>query len=86
MNIRQLKNYQNKIYDESTLSNELNKLVQLNYLAFDPTKTTWQLQGNSMFYGLKKYVEHITNDTTIYDFIRIGNGKRVIKKNNKLKR
>jgi len=53
----------NKIFDENSLSHELNRLVQLNYLAFDPTKTTWQLQGNSMFYGLKKYVEYIANDS-----------------------
>jgi len=54
----------NKIFDENSLSHELNRLVQLNYLAFDPTKTTWQLQGNSLFYGLKKYVEQIINDST----------------------
>jgi len=54
----------NKQFDENGLSHELNKLVQLNYLAFDPTKTIWQLQGKSMFYGLKKFVEHITYDST----------------------
>jgi len=47
----------NKIYDESALSHELNKLVQLNYLAFDPAKSTWQLQGKSMFYGLQQFIE-----------------------------
>jgi len=52
----------NKIYDNVTLSDELNRLVQLNYLAFNPTKTTYQLQGNSMFYGLKKFVENMPDD------------------------
>jgi len=50
---------QNNIYDESTLSNELNRLVQLNYLAFDPTKSTWQLQGNIMYYGLHEFIKSI---------------------------
>jgi hypothetical protein len=49
----------NKTYEENTLSNELNKLVQLNYLAFDPTKSNWQLQGKSMFYGLQKYIKSL---------------------------
>ncbi|ETR68241.1 MAG: hypothetical protein OMM_10721 [Candidatus Magnetoglobus multicellularis str. Araruama] len=48
---------QNNIYDENTLSQELNRLVQLNYLAFDPTKATWQLHGNIMFYGLQQFIE-----------------------------
>ncbi|KPA09951.1 ATP-binding protein [Candidatus Magnetomorum sp. HK-1] len=49
----------NKIYDENALSHELNRLVQLNYLTFDPTKTTWQLQGNIMFYGLQQFIKSI---------------------------
>lgn len=47
------------IYDDETLSHEINRLVQLNYLAFDPTKTSWQLQGNSMFYGLQQFIKSI---------------------------
>jgi len=50
---------QNNIYDECTLSNELNRLVQLNYLAFDPTKSTWQLQGNIMYFGLHDFIKSI---------------------------
>ncbi|ETR68337.1 MAG: ATPase [Candidatus Magnetoglobus multicellularis str. Araruama] len=50
---------QHKIYDENALSHELNRLVQMNYLAFDPTKTAWQLQGNSMFYGLQQFIKSI---------------------------
>jgi len=48
-----------KLFDEETLSHEINRLVQLNYLAFDPTKTRWQLQGNSMFYGLQQFIESV---------------------------
>ncbi|ETR65452.1 MAG: hypothetical protein OMM_14224 [Candidatus Magnetoglobus multicellularis str. Araruama] len=57
VNIRHLTN--NKLFDEESLAHELNKLVQLNYLAFDPTKTIWQLQGNSMFYGLQQFIKNI---------------------------
>ncbi|KPA09954.1 ATP-binding protein [Candidatus Magnetomorum sp. HK-1] len=52
----------NKVYDNITLSDELNRLVQLNYLAFNPTTSTYQLQGKSMFYGLKKFVESLPDD------------------------
>jgi len=55
----------NKIYDENALIHELNRLVQLNYLAFDPTKSIWQLQGNSMLYGLQQFVESIPEERTI---------------------
>jgi hypothetical protein len=47
----------NKTYDENSLTHELNRLVQLNYLAFDPTKSTWQLHGKIMFYGLQRFIE-----------------------------
>jgi len=53
---------QHKIYDSNSLSDELNRLVQLNYLAFNPTTSTYQLQGKSMFYGLKKFVESMPDD------------------------
>ncbi|KPA15140.1 hypothetical protein MHK_004654, partial [Candidatus Magnetomorum sp. HK-1] len=35
---------------------------QFNYLAFHPTTSIYQLQGNTMFYGLQKYVENIPED------------------------
>jgi len=57
VNIKHLIN--NKLFDEESLAHELNKLVQLNYLAFDPTKTAWHLQGNSMFYGLEQFIKSI---------------------------
>ena len=50
---------ENNIYDNTTLSEALNKLVQYNFLAFHPAESTYQLQGNSMFYGLKLYVESL---------------------------
>ena len=48
---------ENNIYDNTTLSEALNNLVQYNFLAFHPAESTYQLQGNTMFYGLKLYVE-----------------------------
>ena len=47
------------LYDDSTLSEALNRLVQMNYLAFNPINATYQLQGKSMFFALKKFVESI---------------------------
>ncbi|KPA17683.1 ATP-binding protein [Candidatus Magnetomorum sp. HK-1] len=53
------------IYEINELRNELNNLVRLNFLAFNPTTSTYQLQGNSMVYGLKNYVEGIPEDLLI---------------------
>jgi len=50
---------ENNIFDNTALTEELNKLVQYNFLAFQPAESTYQLQGNSMFYGLKSYVESV---------------------------
>ena len=52
----------NKIFDNNTLSEELDKLVRLNFLAFNPTTSLFQFQGKSMFYGLKKFVESMPED------------------------
>ncbi|KPA16338.1 ATPase, partial [Candidatus Magnetomorum sp. HK-1] len=52
----------NNVYNDISLSEELNRLVQHNYLAFNPTTSMYQLQGNSMFYGLRKFVESIPKD------------------------
>jgi len=51
-----------KAYDDNTLLDALSKLVQLNYLEFNPAKSDYNLQGKSMFYGLKKYIESISDD------------------------
>ena len=50
---------ENNIFDNTALTEELNKLVQYNFLAFHPEESTYQLQGNTMFYGLKSYVESL---------------------------
>jgi hypothetical protein len=44
---------ENNIFDDTVLTEELNNLVQYNFLAFHPEESTYQLQGNTMFYGLK---------------------------------
>jgi len=46
-------------YDENELANELNNLVRMNILAFNPTTCLYTIQGHSMFYGLKQYVMHV---------------------------
>ena len=51
-----------KIYENMALLEELNSLVSLNYLAFDPVDSSYQLQGKSMFYGLEKFVERFSED------------------------
>jgi hypothetical protein len=47
------------IYEENALTEELNNLVRSNYLAFNPTTCIYKVQGKSIFYGLKDYVEKI---------------------------
>jgi hypothetical protein len=43
-------------YDETGLINELSNLVRMNILAFYPTTAHYMLQGNSMYYGLRQYI------------------------------
>jgi len=43
-------------YDETSLADELDSLVRMNILAFNPTTAFYTLQGNSMYYGLQNYV------------------------------
>jgi len=45
------------VYDSETLTLELTQLVHLNILSFNPTTSVYQLQGQSMFYGMKLYFE-----------------------------
>ena len=47
--------------NEEDLTNELNELVRLNYLAYDPTSDYFKLQGNSMYYGLERYLKRISS-------------------------
>ncbi|KPA13204.1 ATP-binding protein [Candidatus Magnetomorum sp. HK-1] len=59
------RNLQNLIsenwYTIDDLSDELNNLVRMNILAFNPTTAFYTLQGRSMYYGLKKYVHRVLN-------------------------
>ena len=43
-------------YDETGLINELSNLVRMNILAFYPTTAHYMLQGYSMYYGMRKYI------------------------------
>ncbi|KPA09762.1 ATP-binding protein [Candidatus Magnetomorum sp. HK-1] len=45
-------------YEESSLTEELSHLVRLNFLTFDPTTSFYSLQGKSMFYGLKEFIQN----------------------------
>ena len=49
-------------YEETGLINELSNLVRMNILAFYPTTAHYMLQGNSMFYGLKHYINRVFSD------------------------
>jgi len=53
---------QQNILNEDSLTQELNNLVRLNYISFNPVTNFYKLQGKSMFYGLKKYVGNIPED------------------------
>ncbi|KPA08863.1 ATP-binding protein [Candidatus Magnetomorum sp. HK-1] len=44
-------------YEEDALTDELNNLVRLNYLAYNPITSSYKLQGKCMYYGLKAFVE-----------------------------
>ncbi|KPA17465.1 ATPase [Candidatus Magnetomorum sp. HK-1] len=48
-----------KFYDEYSLDDELNNLVRMNILAFNPTTAMYSLQGNIMYYGLQQFVRRI---------------------------
>ena len=63
-NINDLEDLVNKgLYEETPLSDELNNLVRHNFLAFNPTTSSYQLQGKSKFFGLKSYVENILKNS-----------------------
>ncbi|MBF0449735.1 MAG: AAA family ATPase [Candidatus Magnetomorum sp.] len=46
-----------KTYDDENLRNELTELVKQNFLSFNPTTDTYQLQGKSMFHALADYIK-----------------------------
>jgi len=47
-------------FEENTLTDELNNLVKLNILAFNPTTSLYSIQGNTMRYGLQAYIKKIS--------------------------
>ncbi|ETR72561.1 MAG: ATPase domain containing protein [Candidatus Magnetoglobus multicellularis str. Araruama] len=47
------------IYENKTLKEDLSNLVQLNFLAYNPITSFYKLQGKSMYYGLKEYIENM---------------------------
>jgi hypothetical protein len=47
------------IYDSESLTNELIELVHLNILFFNPTTSVYKLQGQSIFFGMKKFFEEL---------------------------
>jgi hypothetical protein len=48
-----------QLYKIDELNDELNDLVQMNILNFNPITASYRLQGHSMYYGLKLYVKTI---------------------------
>ena len=50
----------NNQFEENVLTDELTNLVKLNILAFNPTTSLYTIQGNTMLYGLKAYIKHIS--------------------------
>ena len=56
--IKDKKNLVSKgFYDIPSLVDELNNLVRLNILSFNPITSFYKLQGHSMLFGLKKFIE-----------------------------
>ncbi|KPA10700.1 ATP-binding protein [Candidatus Magnetomorum sp. HK-1] len=47
----------NGFFEIDDLLKELSNLVRLNFLTFNPTSSFYKLQSNSMFYGLKDFIE-----------------------------
>jgi len=45
------------LYQIDDLRNELCNLVKLNFLSFNPVTSFYKLQGQSMLYGLKEFIE-----------------------------
>jgi hypothetical protein len=49
------------IYTINDLSDELNNLVRINILSFNPTTASYALQGNVLYYGLQQYIQTVSN-------------------------
>ena len=48
-----------QLYDINDLSDELNNLVRMNTLSFNPTTSCYALQGHSLYYALQLYVQNV---------------------------
>jgi AAA+ ATPase superfamily predicted ATPase len=48
-----------KFYNIDDLSDELKTLVQMNILSFNPTTSTYELQGHVLYYALQQYVQDV---------------------------
>jgi len=57
-----------QLYSDNDLSDELNNLVRMNILAFNPTTSSYEIQGNVLFYGLKQYIQIVLNSESIEIF------------------
>lgn len=57
-----------KLYGDNDLSDELNNLVRMNILAFNPTTSSYAIQGNTLYYGLQQYIQTVMNSESIEIF------------------
>ncbi|ETR65330.1 MAG: hypothetical protein OMM_06080 [Candidatus Magnetoglobus multicellularis str. Araruama] len=57
-----------QLYSDDDLSGKLNNLVRMNILAFNPTTSAYALQGNALYYGLRQYIQRVTNSESIEVF------------------
>ncbi|ETR68034.1 MAG: ATPase [Candidatus Magnetoglobus multicellularis str. Araruama] len=57
-----------KMYGDNDLSDELNNLVRMNILAFNPTASSYAIQGNALYYGLRQYIQTVMNSESIEIF------------------
>jgi hypothetical protein len=57
-----------KLYGDNDLSDELNNLVRMNILAFNPTTSSYAIQGNTLYYGLQQYIQTVINSESIEIF------------------
>ena len=54
-----------QLYSDNDLSHELNNLVRMNILAFNPTTSSYALQGNALYYGLQQYIQNVLKSESI---------------------
>jgi len=57
-----------QLYSDDDLSDELNNLVRMNILAFNPTTSSYALQGNALYFGLQQYIQNVIDSKYIEIF------------------